>query len=148
MVRLGNRRRRVQFGNLCHVAARSARPSSTTITTPAIHVTQIAPRPAARRRARRGRETTRARSPRRRSHAAAVRRVTVGTLPLNVVTLSDGSLVVTNNGNAEHGLMGVDPARATVTWTRPLRAAWLGLATSGPAGADPIWASGGGSNRL
>src|SRR5437016_8775686 len=78
----------------------------------------------------------------------AGRQVTVGTLPLNIVTLSDGSLVVTNNGNAENGLMGVDPARATVTWTRPLRAAWLGLATSGPAGADTIWASGGGSNRL
>src|SRR5213596_3960607 len=64
----------------------------------------------------------------------AGRQVTVGTLPLNIVTLSDGSLVVTNNGNAENGLMGVDPATATVTWTRHLRAAWLGLAASGPSG--------------
>ena len=78
----------------------------------------------------------------------AGRQVTVGTLPLNIVTLSDGSLVVTNNGNAENGLMGVDPATATVTWTRHLRAAWLGLAASGPSGADTVWASGGGSNRL
>src|SRR5437867_4260133 len=78
----------------------------------------------------------------------AGRQVTVGTLPLNIVTLSDGSLVVTNNGNAENGLMGVDPATATVTWTRRLRAAWLGLAASGPSGADTVWASGGGSNRL
>src|SRR3989454_3327101 len=78
----------------------------------------------------------------------AGRQVTVGTLPLNIVTLSDGSLVDTNHGNAENGLMGVDPATATVTWTRRLRAAWLGLATSGPSGADTIWASGGGSNRL
>src|SRR6266571_794926 len=78
----------------------------------------------------------------------AGRQVTVGTLPLNIVTLSDGSLVVTNNGNAENGLMGVDPATATVTWTRPLRAAWLGLAASGPSSADTVWASGGGNNRL
>src|SRR2546427_12676568 len=78
----------------------------------------------------------------------AGRQVTVGTLPLNIVTLSDGSLVVTNNGNAENGLMGVDPATETVTRTRRLRAAWLGLAASGPSGGDTEWASGGGSNRL
>ena len=78
----------------------------------------------------------------------AGRQVTVGTLPLNLITVSDGSLIVTNNGYGENGLMGVDPAAGTVIWKRPLRAAWLGLACGGSAAADTVWASGGGSNRL
>src|SRR2546430_3103184 len=34
----------------------------------------------------------------------AGRQVTVGTLPLGLATLSDGSVLVTNNGYAENGL--------------------------------------------
>src|SRR3989442_9450690 len=34
----------------------------------------------------------------------AGRQVTVGTLPLNLLTLSDGSVLVTNNGYGENGL--------------------------------------------
>ncbi len=75
----------------------------------------------------------------------AGRQVTVGTLPLNLVTLSEGSLVVTNNGYAENGLMGIDPKSATVVWKRQLPAAWLGLARTGSP-ADTLWASGG--NRV
>ncbi len=77
----------------------------------------------------------------------AGRQVPVGTLPLNVVTLSDGSVVVTNNGHGENGLVGIDPISAATKWQHPLDAAWLGLARSGDP-ADTLWASGGGSNRL
>src|SRR6266566_3617320 len=73
--------------------------------------------------------------------------VPVGSLPLGLVTLSDGSLIVTNNGFGDNGLMGIDPKAATVVWKRQLPAAWLGLARSGGGvGADTLWASGG--NRL
>ncbi len=78
----------------------------------------------------------------------AGRQVSVGNLPLNLVTLSDGSLIVTNNGNGQNGLMAINPGTATIAWTHPLRAAWLGLARSGPSGADTIWASGGGTNQV
>src|SRR6266699_799736 len=77
----------------------------------------------------------------------AGRQVAVGSLPLGLVTLSDGSLVVTDNGFGDNGLMGIDPKAATVVWKRQLPAAWLGLARSGGGvGADTLWASGG--NRL
>ena len=78
----------------------------------------------------------------------AGRQVSVGNLPLNLVTLSDGSLIVTNNGNGQNGLMAINPGTATIAWKHPLRAAWLGLARSGPSGADTIWASGGGINQV
>src|SRR5712692_11203278 len=78
----------------------------------------------------------------------AGRVVGVGTLPLNLVTLSDGSLLVTNNGYGANGLMRIDPAAARVLDTLPLRAAWLGLARAGGTGADTVWASGGGTNRV
>ncbi len=78
----------------------------------------------------------------------AGRQVTVGTLPLNLVTLSDGSLLVTNNGYGENGLMRVDPVTGSVPWRLPLRAAWLGLARSGRDRRDTVWASGGGTNRV
>src|SRR2546428_340981 len=78
----------------------------------------------------------------------AGRQVTVGTLPLSLVTLSDGSLLVTNNGYGANGLMRIDPAAARVIDTLPLRAAWLGLARAGGAGVDTVWASGGGTNRV
>src|SRR2546425_134724 len=42
----------------------------------------------------------------------AGRQVTVGTLPLGLATLSDGSVLVTNNGYAENGLMRIDPDAA------------------------------------
>ena len=74
----------------------------------------------------------------------AGRQVVVGTLPLNLVVLGDGSLAVTNNGFAANGLMGIAPESAAVTWLVPLRAAWLGLARAG----DTLWASGGVTNRV
>src|SRR5438445_13816966 len=58
----------------------------------------------------------------------AGRAVSVGTLPLNLVTLSDGSVVVTNDGYGENSLMRIDPERARVVWQVTLPAAWLGLA--------------------
>src|SRR2546425_11982530 len=61
----------------------------------------------------------------------AGRQIAVGTLPLNLAMLSDRSLVVTNNGYGENGLMRVDPVAGRVVWRHPLRAAWLGLARSG-----------------
>src|SRR6267143_930861 len=78
----------------------------------------------------------------------AGRQVTVGTLPLGLATLSDGSVLVTNNGYAENGLMQIDPGAGAVTWTQPLAAAWLGLARTGADGHDTVWASGAGTNRV
>jgi DNA-binding beta-propeller fold protein YncE len=78
----------------------------------------------------------------------AGRQVAVGTLPLNLVTLSDGSLLVTNNGHGANGLMRIDPVTARVVWQAPLRAAWLGLARTGGEWRDTVWASGGGTNRV
>src|SRR5881628_4242142 len=78
----------------------------------------------------------------------AGRQVTVGTLPLNLVTLSDGSVLVTNNGYGENGLMRIDPLAGSVVWRLPLKAAWLGLARSGRDWRDTVWASGGGTNRV
>ena len=74
----------------------------------------------------------------------AGRQVTVGSLPLNVVVLGDGSLAVTNNGYAANGLMGISPDSGVLTWLLPLHAAWLGLARAG----DTLWASGGKTNRV
>jgi len=78
----------------------------------------------------------------------AGRQVTVGTLPLGLATLSDGSVLVTNNGYAENGLMRIDPGAGAVIWTQPLAAAWLGLARTGADGQDTVWASGAGTNRV
>src|SRR5437763_1184134 len=78
----------------------------------------------------------------------AGRAVPVGTLPLNVVTLSDGSVIVTNDGYGENGLMRIDPVAGSVVWRLPLKAAWLGLARSGRDWRDTVWASGGGTNRV
>jgi len=78
----------------------------------------------------------------------AGRTVPVGTLPLSLVTLSDGSVVVTNSGYGENSLMRIDPLRARVVWRAPLPAAWLGLARGGRDWRDTVWASGGGTNRV
>src|SRR5256712_2072842 len=78
----------------------------------------------------------------------AGRQVTVGTLPLGLATLSDGSVLVTNNGYAENGLMRIDPGAGAVSWPRPLAAAWLGLARTGADGHDTVWVSGAGTNRV
>jgi DNA-binding beta-propeller fold protein YncE len=78
----------------------------------------------------------------------AGRQVTVGTLPLGLVTLSDGSLLVTNDGYGANGLMRIDPVAGTVVWRLPLKAAWLGLARAGRDWRDTVWASGGGTNRV
>ncbi len=75
----------------------------------------------------------------------AGRQVGVGTMPLNLLVLGDGSLAVTNNGFAANGLMGIAPESAAVTWLVPLRAAWLGLARGE---GDTVWASGGVTNRV
>jgi DNA-binding beta-propeller fold protein YncE len=74
--------------------------------------------------------------------------VPVGTLPLNLVTLSDGSVIVTNDGYGENSLMRIDPVRTQVVWRVPLPAAWLGLARSGRDWRDTVWASGGPTNRV
>src|SRR2546423_1748604 len=49
----------------------------------------------------------------------AGRQVDVGTLPLNVVTLSDGSVLVTNNGYGGNGLMRIDPLPGSGGWRLP-----------------------------
>src|SRR2546428_1536758 len=73
----------------------------------------------------------------------AGRTVPVGTLPLNLVTLSDGSVIVTNDGYGENSLMRIDPMRAHVVWQVTLPAAWLGLARTGRGLRGTGWASGG-----
>src|SRR5213593_1069416 len=78
----------------------------------------------------------------------AGRTVAVGTLPLSLVTLSDGSVVVTNSGYGENSLMRIDPLRARIVWRVLLGAAWLGLARTGRDWRDTVWASGGGTNRV
>ena len=78
----------------------------------------------------------------------AGRVVPVGTLPLNLVTLSDGSVIVTNDGYGENSLMRIDPVRARVVWNVTLPAAWLGLARTGRDWRDTVWASGGATNRV
>ena len=78
----------------------------------------------------------------------AGRQVRVGTLPLNLLSLADGSVLVTDDGWGENGLIAIDPATGAVTWRRPLPAAWLGLAHTGSARADTAWVSGGATNRL
>src|SRR5256712_13230762 len=77
----------------------------------------------------------------------AGRQVAVGTLPLNLMTLSDGSLLVTNNGYGENGLMRIDPVGGGITWRFPMKAAWLGPARSGRDWRDTVWASGAGTDR-
>src|SRR2546426_12174434 len=78
----------------------------------------------------------------------AGRQVAVGTLPLNLMTLSDGSLLVTNNGYGENGLMRIDPVGGGITWRFPMKAAWLGLARSGRDRRDTGGASGAGANPV
>src|SRR5438445_13316244 len=78
----------------------------------------------------------------------AGRQVPVGTLPLNLLTLSDGSVLVTNNGYGANRLMRLDPVTAQLVRRLPLKAAWLGLARSGRNWRDTVWASGGGTNRV
>src|SRR2546428_6244444 len=78
----------------------------------------------------------------------AGRQVTVGTLPLGLATLSDGSVLVTNNGYAENGLMRIDPGAGAVIWTQPLAAAWLGLARTGGGGPHTVWARRARTNRV
>jgi YVTN family beta-propeller protein len=78
----------------------------------------------------------------------AGRQVSVGTLPLNLAVTSDGLVFVTNNGYGDNGLMRVDPVAGTAGWVLRMQAAWLGLARTGHRGADTLWASGAGRNRL
>lgn len=78
----------------------------------------------------------------------AGRLVGVGTLPLNLVTLSDGSLLVSNDGYGANGLMRIDPVKGEVVWQTALRAAWLGLVRTGGDWRDTVWASGAGTNRV
>ncbi|HKW42343.1 MAG TPA: alkaline phosphatase family protein [Gemmatimonadales bacterium] len=76
------------------------------------------------------------------------RSVTVGTLPLGLVTLSDGSVMISNDGYGKNGLMRIDPIEAQVVWRAALPAAWLGLAATGRDWRDTVWASGGPTNRV
>ncbi|HET7790254.1 MAG TPA: bifunctional YncE family protein/alkaline phosphatase family protein [Gemmatimonadales bacterium] len=76
----------------------------------------------------------------------AGRQVQVGSLPLNLVTLSDGRVAVTNDGYGPNGVTVVDPKDASVTAVVPLPAAWVGIGRS--AVGDTLWASGGVTNRV
>src|SRR5438552_16029085 len=58
----------------------------------------------------------------------AGRVVPIGTLPLNLVTLSDGSVIVTNDGYGENSLMRIDPVRADDVSQVMVAAGWLRLA--------------------
>src|SRR3989475_2039998 len=78
----------------------------------------------------------------------AGRQVTGGTLPLNLVVLSDGQLAVPANGYGANGVRGVDPAAGRVVWTLPQHAAWVGLARSGSVGHDTLWVSGAKMNTV
>src|SRR5438309_10091203 len=62
----------------------------------------------------------------------AGRVVTVGTLPLGLVTLSDGSLMVAHSGYGPNVLMRIDPVKVAVVWQTKVPA-WLGLARPGGA---------------
>jgi len=64
--------------------------------------------------------------------------VTMGTLPLGLVTLSDGSALVSYNGHGENGLARIDPVKAQVVWRAPLPSALLGLARSGRDRRDTV----------
>src|SRR5919197_3853177 len=77
----------------------------------------------------------------------AGRTVSVGTLPLGLVTLSDGSLMVANNGSGPNGLMRIDPVKGAVVWQLRLPA-WLGLARAGGEWRDTVWVSGAGAKRV
>src|SRR2546430_9764969 len=68
----------------------------------------------------------------------AGRLVPVGTLPLGLVTLSDGSLMVANSGYGPNGLMRIDPVKGAVVWQTKVPA-WPGLARSGGAWARSGW---------
>src|SRR2546425_13370181 len=73
----------------------------------------------------------------------AGRVVPVGTLPLNLATLSDGSVMVTNDGYGENSLMRHDPVRAQVVWRVRLPAASVGLGPPGRSwGATGVWQGG------
>src|SRR5437588_733524 len=77
----------------------------------------------------------------------AGRVVSVGTLPLGLVTLSDGSLMVANNGYGPNGLMRIDPVKGAIVWQTKLPA-WLGLTRAGRDWRDTVWVSGAGTNRV
>src|SRR5438094_341504 len=77
----------------------------------------------------------------------AGRSVSVGTLPMGLVTLSDGSMLVANNGYGPNGLMRIDPVKGATVWEKKLPA-WLGLARSGGQWRDTVWVSGAGTNRV
>ena len=77
----------------------------------------------------------------------AGRSVSVGTLPLGLVTLSDGSLMVANSGYGPNGLMRIDPVKGAIVWQTKLPA-WLGLTRSGRDWRDTVWVSGAGTNRV
>src|SRR5438105_963217 len=77
----------------------------------------------------------------------AGRSVSVGTLPLGLVTLSDGSLMVANSGYGPNGLMRIDPVKGAIVWQTKLPA-WLGLTRAGRDWRDTVWVSGAGTNRV
>src|ERR1700747_2211250 len=77
----------------------------------------------------------------------AGRTVGVGTLPLGLVTLSDGSMMVANSGYGPNGLRRIDPVKGAVVWQAKLPA-WLGLARSGGEWRDTVWVSGAGTNQV
>src|SRR2546429_9795047 len=66
----------------------------------------------------------------------AGRGVSVGTLPMGLVTLSDGSLMVANNGYGPNGLMRIDPGKGAVVWEKKWPA-WPGPRRTGGQGRCP-----------
>src|SRR3989440_679808 len=77
----------------------------------------------------------------------AGRLVTVGTLPLGLVTLSDGSLMVANSGYGPNGLMRIDPVKGAVVWQLTV-AAGFRLARRGGDWRGTGRLSGAGTNRV
>src|SRR5256884_4656198 len=77
----------------------------------------------------------------------AGRSVSVGTLPIGLVTLSDGSLMVANNGYGPNGLMRIGPVKGAVGWQKTLPA-WLRPARSGGDRREPGRGSGAGRYRV
>ena len=76
----------------------------------------------------------------------AGRSVGLPPMPLNLA-VADGRVLALASGFSTEGLFVVDPARARLTDSVPLSAAWLGLAVAPPPG-EGAYVSGGTTNRV
>src|SRR5437773_12220355 len=73
----------------------------------------------------------------------AGRVVPIGTLPLHLVTLSDVSVIVTNDGYGENSLRRIDPVRAQVVCHVTLPVPWPALARPRRVRRDAVRPMGG-----